>query len=145
MDLSRRCGTLLILHKVERSKESEYRKSNRNHGCPNPYRSCQESRSVGLRSCPSCCFVPKRINFVLSGLIINWCSQSRSTTRWRSWETLANSRSVSKDLKERNSLVSYRPCKIQFHNLRRYSAIHWCKVWTIRDRESIIGELHNDR
>ena len=115
--------------------------------CPNPYRSCQEqeSTSVGLRSCPSCCFVPKRINFVLSGLIINWCSQSHSTTRWRSWETLANSRSVSKDLKERNSLVSYRPCKIQFHNLRRYSAIHWCKVWTIRDRESIIGELHNDR
>ena len=37
-------------------------------------------------------------NFVLSGFISNWCWESHSTTRWRSWaawETLANARSVS--------------------------------------------------
>ena len=35
-------------------------------------------------------------NFVLSGFISNWYWESYSTTRWRSWETLANARSVSR-------------------------------------------------
>ena len=74
MALSKRCGTYINFTQSQEARtlkcQNEYRKSNRNQDRrPNPYRPCQDSRSIGLTSFPSCCFVAKRINFVLSGLI----------------------------------------------------------------------------
>ena len=53
-----------------------------------------------LRNCINCVHNCMRgsfltWNFVLSGFISNWWWESHSTTRWRSWKTLDNARSVS--------------------------------------------------